>query len=87
VALESAGASLIPSPTINTAGEVSSGAITSTTMLDHRLAGVHAALANAHAASSREAWGRRDLAAAGRDMTAAAGIEGEAAVRQRPSAS
>jgi len=54
------------------AGEVSSGAITSTTMLDRRLAGVHAALAKAHAASSREAWGRRDLAAAGRDIAAAA---------------
>lgn len=54
------------------AGEVRSGGITSTAMLDERLAGVHAALAKAHAASSREAWGRRDLAAAGRQITAAA---------------
>jgi len=54
------------------AGEVRSGAITSTAMLDHRLAGVHAALAKAHIASSREAWGRRELAAAGRHVTAAA---------------
>ena len=54
------------------AGEVRSGGITSTALLDERLAGVHAALAKAHAASSREAWGRRDLAAAGRQITAAA---------------
>lgn len=54
------------------AGEVRSGGITSTAMVDERLAGVHAALAKAHAASSREAWGRRDLAAAGRQITAAA---------------
>jgi len=54
------------------AGEVRSGAITSTAMLDERLAGVHAVLAKAHAASSREAWGRRDVAAAGRQITAAA---------------
>jgi hypothetical protein len=54
------------------AGEVSSGAITSTTMLDRRLAGTHAALAKAHVASSRETWGRRDLSAAGRGITAAA---------------